>query len=485
MSAAGRDVRFRFAAAICLAATPFASGLAQRTYWRRGDVIGQGSAPIIRVGPNVHVSATHPADTHYEVVVSAHPTDPSRLIAGSIIYPESVATIGTVVYASSDGGASWRATLEGPALDRSGDPATAYGPDGTAYYVASVIPLAGERRLQLFRSQDGGGRWDGPFPLTYMDREYIVVDASRGPSSGQVYVNGNNRVPRNISDFVLYRSRDGGRTFAGPATRPAFGTVQATVMGNAVVASDGTGVGVYVEAADASGVGATLRAIRFAAGGASLDSSTTRIADYTPGGERKGPTLGNANAEPALAIDATGNRFKDHLYLVWPDRRSGRSEILFSSSSDMGRTWTPGRVISDSPAGDRTDQFMPEVAVNRNGVVGVAWYDRRGHPDNLGWDVRFVASSDGGSTFSPSVRLSERGASFPPGTSRERQPQPSRPTEREQVNVGRNSFTFMGGDTAGLAADAGGVFHAVWVDNHTGIPQVWTVAISVTDPARP
>jgi len=35
------------------------------------------------------------------------------------------------------------------------------------------------------------------------------------------------------------------------------------------------------------------------------------------------------------------------------------------------------------------------------------------------------------------------------------------------------------GDTAGLVADADGVFHAAWVDNRTGVRQIWTAAIRV------
>jgi hypothetical protein len=36
-----------------------------------------------------------------------------------------------------------------------------------------------------------------------------------------------------------------------------------------------------------------------------------------------------------------------------------------------------------------------------------------------------------------------------------------------------------GGDTAGLAADADGVFHRVWIDNRTGIPQMWTTTVTI------
>jgi len=42
-----------------------------------------------------------------------------------------------------------------------------------------------------------------------------------------------------------------------------------------------------------------------------------------------------------------------------------------------------------------------------------------------------------------------------------------------------------GGHTAGLAADAGGQFHAVWVDNRTGLHQLWGASIDVTGQVGP
>ena len=431
----------------------------------------------------MQVSAANPTSTHYEVVVAAHPQDPARLIASSIIYPESATSYGTVVYSSTDGGASWQSSLDGVVLDNTGDPALTYGPDGVALYVASHIPLVGERRLVLFRSPDGGRRWDGPFPLTYMDREYVTVDATNGPRRVHVYVHGNNRVPRSVSDFVLFRSTDGGRSFSGPGTRATFGSLTANVMGNAVVASDGTIIGVYV-AAPTRGDGpqdATLHASWSTDGGASV-GGTALIDRYRAGGDRKGAVAGTANSEPALAIDATSGRFKGRLYVVWPDSRAGHSTIMFSSSSTGGKTWAPSRAIVDRPTNDTTDQSMPEIAVNRDGIIGISWYDRRDRPDNLGWDVRFSASLDGGATFRPSVKVSVQGSSFAPGTSRARRQVAARPTPKEQVEAGRDSFRFMGGDTAGLAADAAGIFHPVWVDNHTGVPQVWTATVTVKAP---
>jgi hypothetical protein len=39
---------------------------------------------------------------------------------------------------------------------------------------------------------------------------------------------------------------------------------------------------------------------------------------------------------------------------------------------------------------------------------------------------------------------------------------------------------FHGGDTAGLRADAKGVFHALWIDNRSGIDEVYTAPVTVT-----
>src|SRR5207247_9521570 len=88
---------------------------------------------------------------------------------------------------------------------------------------------------------------------------------------------------------------------------------------------------------------------------------------------------------------------------------SGRSGILLSYSGDGGRTWSAPRTVNDDRPrlkGPGPDDFLPDVAVNAAGVVGVAWNDRRDHPDNLAYTVRFTASLDGGDTFLPSVRVS-------------------------------------------------------------------------------
>ena len=445
-----------------------------------------GQSASITVGRNLQVSQAHPRDTHYEVLAAIDPRNPDRMIVGSFLYPERNTAPSSIVYATRDGGKSWTPTLHGPTLLHTSDPAPAFGPDGTAYYTASLLgpppSPRDQRKMLLFRSMDGGYRWEAPDTFTYSDRQYITVDHTGGKYHGRIYVNGNNRMPYGISDFIVFSSGDRGRSWQGPGKRAGFGKFGASSMGNSVIASDGRLIGVF---ADEN----LLQAIVSKDGGATLEPAITIDAEHTPGGDRKG-ARNNVVSLPVIAIDASAGERRDWLYTVWADRRSGHTRIYLASSADRGATWTPARRIDDGSANDSVDHFMPTVAVNRNGEVGVMWYDRRNHPDNLGWDVRFTASTDGGKSFLPSVQVSEQGTSFGKSTQwTGLRANVTRTTGKESalvVDVSLNTFTFLGGDTNGLVAGADGVFHAVWVDNRTGVPQIWTAPISVAPqpPAR-
>ena len=75
------------------------------------------------------------------------------------------------------------------------------------------------------------------------------------------------------------------------------------------------------------------------------------------------PGVSNGNIFPALAVDQFG-----FLYAVWSDN----SNIFFTSSSDLGRTWTTARVVNKGATKGRPNVF-PWVAADANGHVVVAW----------------------------------------------------------------------------------------------------------------
>jgi hypothetical protein len=434
---------------------------------------GPPLAPYI-VGQNVQVSLTQPRLQHYETQIAADPEQAAHLIAGAyVVRPDQ--TIDNVFYVSFDQGMTWSHALTVPVGT---DPACAIGIKGTAF-AASIHDVTqpdgkSDSFLVVHRSGNGGRTWEESaikVDTRSFDRNYITIDDHRL----RVYVHGYLQQPKDANGktlpaaFALYTSADAGRSFDHAIVQPGveFSTPWFSCA-NGVVSSDGTLIALFAEldktklkmsfrtdpASAPKGVNGALKVIRSRDGGQTFESAS-KIADVYY--DWRVPQL----SMPSVAIDRSASPFQGRLYAAWPDARlEGHTQIFFSYSDDMGRTWSTPRAVSDDPGvlkpGDPPNNFMPMVAVNKNGVVGVSWYDRRDNPDNLGYWVRFSASLDGGATWLPSTRVSANANLVEAADKR-----------------------FNGGDTAGLTADADGIFHPLWIDNRTGVHQMWTATVAV------
>ncbi len=399
--------------------------------------VGRSEKQIV-VGPNIQVSKELGSLAHGEILLAADAKDPSRLLGCSMVFSEEKNTNSIVAYASFDGGKTWSPTLKiFPEEDVccNTDPAVTYGPDGTAYLIF-FGPTKDRKKydLYVYRSKDGGKTWLPPTKIPVIDRPYVVVDDTGGKFHGNIYIHGISglltyeRGFGAYASFKLFRSVDGGSTFEPLTQLVPVGDHYPIGGAPGVVLSDGTLVCSFFE------------------------YQSRRREDYLESPEEK---PGKPNDE---------------------DARSGRVEIMFAYSSDKGRSWSkPMALNDDRPPVDPAkgpNHFMPVMAVNRDGVVGVAWYDRRESVNDWDYTVRFRGSLDGGETFLPSVKVSE--ASFTHGGK----------DEKWAVTAWGGDFWihWMGvkpGDTAGMAADASGAFHPFWIDNRTGIAQIWTAPVTV------
>lgn len=444
------------------------------------------AVPAIAVGANTQVSVARANHPHNEVVLAADPTHAGWLLACSMLDPGPDGSMKTTAYVSHDGGTSWSApSALLTTTFWANDPTCAFGPDGAAYVVHKAND--GERRshgvrsdgdyLVVHRSEDGGRTWSSPVRGPQAnDRPFMAVDTHRSNRRGRLYVayNGHLHGESDAHDnesfrntVVVQASSDAGRAFVARAEVGLMDQSAAHVvnagMAGATVLSDGSVAVLYGHmtmggqqktSGKLTELDDTLMLVRSIDGGASFQTPV-RIAAIT-----SSYNLPSSRGVPAsLAVDPGSTRFRDRLYVAWAEYGGGVGRIALSWSADSGQHWSAPRMVSDDSAG--ANDFMATVAANRDGVVGVMWYDRRGVADVNDYRPRFAASIDGGETWSPSVAVS---ASANAGAARR----------------GESAFFANGGDTAGLAASADGRFHALWIDNRTGVQQVWTAPITIT-----
>jgi hypothetical protein len=103
---------------------------------------------------------------------------------------------------------------------------------------------------------------------------------------------------------------------------------------------------------------------------------------------------------PDIAVN--GN----NAYAIWEDALPAaptRGRILFSQSTDGAQTWSAPTVISKAPS--TVDAFVPTIAVNSTGTLGVSYYDFRtntpgGSADTDVWLVRCSSACDTAANWS-------------------------------------------------------------------------------------
>ncbi len=457
----------------------------------------------ITVGTNVQVSKAFSWHQHAEIHLAADPTNPMKLLGAAMMWSDERNTYLTVVYVSDDGGRSWFPTFTSTDDLLHTDPAVGLGPNGAAYLLQIVTTPVPDRDYftYIHRSPDGGRTWKPPVIFPMLDRHYVMVDDTGGNHQGNVYVHGKQiGLPeadgfRSPGILTILHSSDGGVTFASPAQLMVSPGRRLIGGGPGVVLSDGTVVIPFAE----TEIDPDIEGSKFKPNGklkvtTSIDGGETFSKAVVISNVVFGHALTSTPNHFYMAVDRSRGPFSDRIYAVWSNTYANSANIVLSYSADKGQSWSNPVVINDDeqPFDPATGQvhFRPVVAVNRHGIIGVMWYDRRIGTNRLDWSVRFTASLDGGETFLPSVVVSdspfthsydkafELDASSS-GGGETRPPSNSSGGRPLRLNLAISSFYLNGGHTAGLVADANGTFHPFWVDNRIGASQIWTALVTV------
>jgi len=207
-------------------------------------------------------------------------------------------------------------------------------------------------------------------------------DAPNDPST--VYISYHDVATFNIE---VQRSNNGGLTYVAgageaidAATLPAAGSLAPTDSGNVAAqikvdhntSSCPSKGNLYVafvapDSATENTNSGPLRSVYVGVStDAGLDAPTMTFTDHkvyaAPAGSL-GATHGNNQVFPALAVDNFG-----YVYTVWSDTEN----VLLSSSSDLGNTWTAPVQVNTGGTVGKANVF-PWVAADANGHVVVTW----------------------------------------------------------------------------------------------------------------
>ncbi|CAN5222975.1 hypothetical protein BH18ACT9_BH18ACT9_06080 [soil metagenome] len=104
--------------------------------------------------------------------------------------------------------------------------------------------------------------------------------------------------------------------------------------------------------------------------------------------------------KPMLEVDRTTSTYEDNVYFCWTKfQGNGRNKIYFSRSTDHGKTFSRGMIVSDGYVQGC------DIAVEHDGDVYVSWrsYAASGAGRVDGMSV--VRSDDGGATFDKPTRI--------------------------------------------------------------------------------
>lgn len=398
---------------------------------------------------------------HNSPTVARNPRDPDQLAVTSRI---DTPAFSCALHASSDGGRRWRRTaVPIPAGEerKCYAPDVAFASDGTLH--VSYVTLRGvgnvPNAVWVARSRDGGRTLEAPTRVAGAKAfgVRIATDPSR-PS--RLYLTwlqarelGALRFASTGNPIVLARSDDGGRTWRR--------TVRVSDPGRPRVLAASPAVGpkgqVYVLFLDVGEDRLDYEGGHEGFGGPAYAGPFQLVlARSRDGGLRWEESVVDRRIVPvarfiaflppvpSLAVDRDSGR----VFAAFHDRRNGGPDAMLWTLDPGATGWRGPVRINDTDPGERTAQYLPQVAVAPDGRLDAVYYDRRADDDGVRNEVSLQSSHDDGRSFSPRLRLSSRSFDARIGAG----------SERGLPDIGSR---------IGLVADDAGAL-AVWTDTRSG-----------------
>ncbi len=429
----------------------------------------QANNPQIAGDPTSNTTARFPTNKQNEPSIAVNPLNPNYLVAGSndeqlqppcgpgpVRGPDAPANdcsffpgVGTDgYYTSADGGTTWtnRGLLPGysefpgqpGALVSDGDPRLAYGPNpgadgnftqeraqdaylnGARVYYAGLASYAANAAkgnqvpelLGVSTSDDNGVTWGGPYVganghgYIFNDHEDLTADDNpASPFFGRVYLSWTQfrDLPSCAEPIDIAYSDNGGRTWSLPNQISAAYNCGIGGRQSSTVRTGPDGA-VYVVWLDTDNKLGNVQRVAVSHDGGVTFTHPINIAAYTPIADPIPGANFRDGSDPSLAVDQNSGA----AYAAFSDAASGSGRITVYKSTNGGLTWT--RMFRSSTADGYA--FFQGLDVSPGGRVDLAYQALKAVDPttygvgNASIDSYYVSSSDGGSTWSASTKVS-------------------------------------------------------------------------------
>jgi hypothetical protein len=404
----------------------------------------------------------HPGNvTQSEVFIVNHPTDPDVLFASCNTLSFIPFFVSEGIYVSTNSGQSWLGTdtcSGNPILFHGGDPGISINLNGR--FILTRLGQAPFTGLYSHYSDDLGQTWSDQVVLSTDDLERAALTTDVNPSSA--FANRTYAVWIKFAQpfpLMMSRSDDGGQSWTSPAAvnnppvRSAGGDVAIGPNGEVYACWAGVSesspfkeIQIGFARSDNGGMEWTVTENTFPVNG------ITGIL----------PEKGNirVNGLPRIAVDTTSGPRKGWIYIVTGQKELAPAgndpDIILYRSPDQGISWSPGIRVNQDALNNGKIQYFPAIHVDQYGAVNVLFYDDRNtSSDSTG--VTLARSRDGGASWNEY-----------PVSDHHFKPEP----------IGGLGQGYQG-DNIDLTSNDSTLW-PVWMDNVSGIYQIWTAPIDFT-----
>lgn len=376
-----------------------------------------------RVETEVPVTATdlirRPSNNSPELAID--PTQPRFVVIANRLD----APFDCSLQVSGDGGRGWLTVRPVPTLPSGAatcyGPEVAFGSDGTLYYLFVGLAGAGNSPSGVFlaTSHDRGRTFTSPRKILGPERYQVrmAIDPNQG-SAGRMHLvwleagspPPTGGLPAGRNPIMTAYSDDGGKTFSTPEQISDPKRPRAVAPSLAVGPNHSVDIVYYdfgQDVRDYMGLDGpvwtstnwSLVLTRSTDGGGHFTSGTVVDSNIVPPGR---VMLIFTMPPASIAVDDSGR-----LFAAWHDARNGDWDVFLRRSIDGGQSWDKPVRLNDDRLRDGRDQYLPRLSISPSGRIDAIFYDRRGDTDNIGTNVYYTWSTNGGQTFSRNVRLNE------------------------------------------------------------------------------